>query len=209
MTTGAIQPLAPARATQTTLRDRTSGVLMPNETVLAVAACTEFARWWFLPPHGVVVTDHRVLVVKLGLFGGMNFQDFHWEHVQDVHLSVGMMSALVRITAAASKSGMQTHAVATGTRTLTSDSLAKDEAQAVYRIGQQMEQTWRERQRARYMEEQRVGYATPFVAASISSPGAAPGDVASRVAQLNSLKDQGLITQSEYDARKAEIIRSI
>ena len=122
-----------------------------------------------------------------------------------------MLSAKVRVTATASKSGMQTHAVSTGSRAFTMESLAKDEAQAVYRLGQQLEQMWRERQRARYMEEQRVGYPVAYAQAASKPVQASSGspDVASRIQQLKSLLDQGLISQAEFDERKAEILRSI
>jgi membrane protease subunit (stomatin/prohibitin family) len=78
-----------------------------------------------------------------------------------------------------------------------------------------MEQLWRERQRARYMEEQRLGYTGAPYAHGYAQPQvaqqaqAAAPDVASRVQQLKSLLDQGLITQAEFEARKAEILRSI
>lgn len=199
---------APLRQAQEVLSSRAAGVLMPSEKVHAIAACTDMHRWWFLPPRGVIVTDHRILLVRLGLFAGLQFRDFHWEHVQDVHLEVGSLGALVRVTGANSKSGMQTHAVSTGTYTLFMDGLDKSEAQAVYRVGQQMEQLWRERQRSRYMEEQRLGYTG--AAYAVAPMHQAPAqDLAARVQQIKSLLDQGLITQAEFDTKKAEILRAV
>jgi Short C-terminal domain len=51
--------------------------------------------------------------------------------------------------------------------------------------------------------------AAPAAAVSSSAPGAQAGDVAARLRKLDELRDSGLLTDDEFEAKKAEILREL
>jgi hypothetical protein len=195
---------------------KVANVVMKDEEVLAIAAQTDLARWWVFPPDGVVVTSHRILFLRCG-FLSFNFQDFHWEHVEDVHLSTSFAGSTIMVTASSSKSGYATKAANVRNVKAISRRLVISQAQNVYSVGQQMEHTWREKIRQRIMEERQVERGQVVVqapavaqAAAVPSESAAPlDDPADRLRKLRGLVDEGILTQEEYDKKKAEILSAM
>ncbi len=207
----AIQTRPPESTAQKQVVARVTGLLMEGEQILASAGQTGFARWFIFPSDGVVVTNHRIFLVKNGMFS-FNFNDMHWQHVQDVHLGMKMMGAIISAQASVSKSGYHTHAHAGGYARRSIDGLDKTQAQEVYRIGQAMENEWREHNRQRLMQERQVergAYLVQQPGAQPASPGNGGGDPAERLQKLKGLADQGLISPEEFAQRKSEILGSI
>ena len=87
-------------------------------------------------------------------------------------------------------------------RVLGMDNLDKDQAKRFYGIAQQMEQEWREKRRAREMEEARARSGGVHV----SGPAAAAEDPVAKLAKAKQMLDQDLISEAEYDALKAKIL---
>lgn len=130
------------RAAVRATRGRVNSLLTPGERIIAVAA----QKMAPLSPEGVVLTTRRVIVVRPELAGlRMNFFDCMWIDVINVHLSEGIFGCTLTIKAASG-----THAV---------ERLEKDEARAVYRISQQLEEAARHGRRLNYLEDLRAGSA--------------------------------------------------
>lgn len=151
-----------------------------------------------LSPDAVVLTNRRAIIFRAKKLGGMNMADVPWMHVQNIHISEGIMGASISVTG-------------TNGHTEKIDHLPKKQARCIYRVGQHREQEMIEFRRQRKMEEDRNAAGNVTVNAAIA-PGASPAgstDLASRLQQLKSMLDAGLIDQSEFDAKKAEILSEL
>ena len=87
--------------------------------------------------------------------------------------------------------------------------LRKDQAQAVYRICQAQDQSWREKRRVRELEELRArsGGIQVMAGAPLGGTATAAGDDAvRRLQEAKRLLDARLITDAEYEAIKAKIV---
>ena len=199
---------------QAFLLTKAAGILMAGEEVYAVASQSRWARYFFLPTDGVVVTSHRVLLLRCGFFS-LNFSDYHWEHVEDVHIANGLKGASFTVTATTSKSGYATKAANQQTITRSMPGLQIEQAQRAYVIAQQMENVWRERVRQRIIEERRAEHGHVVVQSAGGGrvegvPGQSPpSDPYSRLKMLKAMLDDGLITHQEYAAKKAELLASM
>lgn len=145
-------------------------------------------------------TSGRFLAVTRPLLGGFDLTDVRWQDLKDVHLRVGILGAVLTLTAftapdLASASGP--------TRSLRYEGLEKEAAQALYRICQAHDQAWREKRRVRDLEELRARSGGIQV-----NPAAAggDGDPAARLRSAKSMLEAGLITDAEYESLKARII---
>jgi hypothetical protein len=185
-------------------------LLMNNERILASAHQTDMARWWIWPGNGVVVTNHRIIFINNGFFQ-FSFHDFHWEHVEDVHVSVNFGGADLTLTATESKKGVATQVAQAKTRRFTVQGLVTDQAQEVYRVSQQMEHDWREINRQRVMEESRAtkgGGVVMMQSAPVPPTSAAPQqDPIDRLRKLKELVDAGVLSKDEYETKKSEIMK--
>ncbi len=202
----------PARTTAgaSQIEAKAEKLLMNNERILASAQQTDMARWWIWPADGVVVTNHRVLFVNNGFFS-FSFTDFHWEHVEDVHVSVNFGGADLAVNATESKKGLASQVAQAKTRRVMARGLVKDQAQDVYRVAQQMEHEWRETNRQRVIEETRAtkggGVVMMQAAPASPAPAATQPDPTERLRKLKELLDAGVLSKDEYDTKKAEIMK--
>lgn len=190
--------------------NRVHKLLTAGELILDAAKQSAWASLFF--PDYVIVTTRRILICRLGVFGSVNFVDHLWQDVADVRVDAGMVTATVVVTAKCRKPDDSCEPV-----TSTCTGLEKQPALQLYAKAQEIEQQWREKQRLRKMEEDRakVGgiymqtpFAMPNVVAGITQ--SAPlQSVEERLARLKRLIEQGLITDAEYEARKAQIISEL
>jgi hypothetical protein len=161
-------------------------VLTPNEEILYVAMQNETAL--SLKKDAAVATSNRLILYRPALLGRVAFDDLQWQDVRNVAITQGMLSTALAVEAADG-------------RVLGMDNLDKDQAKRFYGIAQQMEQEWREKRRAREMEEARARSGGVHLA----GPAAAEDPVA-KLAKAKQMLDQGLISEAEYDALKAKIL---
>jgi hypothetical protein len=86
--------------------------------------------------------------------------------------------------------------------------LRPDQAQAVYRICQAQDQSWREKRRIREMEELRArsGGIQIVGGSATSALGGTSGDAMQRLEQARQMLAAKLISDSEYEAIKAKIL---
>jgi hypothetical protein len=154
-------------------------------------------------------TTGRFLAVTRPLFGGFDLVDVRWQDLKDIHLHVGILGASLQLTAF---TGPDLASASGPTRSLLYEGLRKEQAQALYRICQAHDQAWREKRRVRDLEELRArsgGIQLGAAALSGNSASAADSDAASRLRSAKSMRETGLITDSEYESLKAKIINNV
>src|ERR1035437_5597359 len=179
-------------------------ILTANEEILYIALQNPTAMT--LKKDAVVVTTNRIILYKPGIIGRISFVDFQWRDVVSVTMNQGMMSSEITVgntSGVAQKVG----------------NLEKHQAKRLYGIAQQLEQEWRERRRVREMEESRARSGGVFLGSMPFSAGpgvptpAAPSEPAEdpvqRMAKAKQMWDQGLITETEYQALKAKILSTM
>jgi hypothetical protein len=167
--------------------------------------------------HLGAATTGRFIFLRRTLFGGYEPVDVRWQDLKDARVTVGMFSATLtlrysaNLSDTASREGEQ--------RVLTVSGLEKEAAQALYRACQTQEQSWREKRRVRSIEEMRaaaggIQIATGVYPAASPEPalehhGPSTDDPAQRLANVRKMLEQGLITDSEFEAIKARIVAAL
>ena len=160
----------------------------------------------------VGATSGRLIAVTRGLFGDYAPQDVRWQDLQDAQLRVGVFGATLTV----SVHGTGDLAGAEGPRrSLRIEGLRKSEAQEVYRACQSQEQAWREKRRVRELEELRaksgginLGGGLGGTAGS-SSAGDAAQTPAARLQRAKEMRQQGLLSDAEYEQVKARILADL
>jgi hypothetical protein len=146
-----------------------------------------------------VATTNRLLLYRPALIGGVNFEDFSWQDVKDVHLKQGIVGSDITVEAVDGRQAKLGW-------------LEKEQARKLYALAQQKEQEWREKRRVRQMEEARAAAGGVYLQAPpTASPVQQAGDAGpvEKLAQAKSMLDGGLISESEYESIKAKIISSM
>ena len=168
-------------------------------------------RLFALTHRRVIVgaTTGRLIVLTRGLLGGFTPQDIRWQDLRDAQLRAGVFGA----TLAVSTLGSADLAVAESPRrTIQVDGLRKREAEEVYRACQAQEQAWREKRRVRELEELRAKSGGISLSGAVGgvSAGAPAGDAsqapAARLQRAQQMREQGLLTDSEFEQVKARIL---
>lgn len=170
--------------------------------------------------HIAAATTGRFIYLTRPLLGGYNPVDVRWQDLKDAQLTVGIFSATITLVYSANLS--DTASGEGATRVLRAHGLTIEAAQALYRECQTQEQAWREKRRVRSMEEMRAASGAVQVATvypqgreaprqiDALDPDAAPADTpAQRLGRAKEMLEQGLITDSEYEAIKARIVSSL
>jgi hypothetical protein len=158
----------------------------------------------------VGATSGRLIVVTRGWFGNYTPQDVRWQDLQDAQLRVGVFGASLSV----SVHGTDDLASAAGPRRVVGvDGLRKDEAQEVYRTCQAQEQAWREKRRVRELEELRaksggINLAGGMAPATGAGEDGAQGP-AGRLQRAREMRQQGLLTDSEFEQVKARILSEL
>ena len=158
----------------------------------------------------VGATSGRLIAVTRGLFGDYTPQDVRWQDLQDAQLRVGVFGATLTV----SVHGTADLASAEGPgRRLVVVGLRKREAQEVYRACQTQEQAWREKRRVREPEELRAKSGGINLAGGL--PGSAPGGAdgagapAARLQRAKEMRQQGLLSDAEFEQVKARILAEL
>ena len=151
-----------------------------------------------LSPDAIVLTNKRFIVVKPGLMG-MQFRDFPWREVEDVHMSEQMVGAT--ITCKTLKGAF-----------VSLDSIPKRQARRVYSYAQQVEEQSYEKRQQVELEKLRASAGgvvfnapAPMVAPP-PMPAPAAEDPIAVLAQLKRLREAELITEEEFISKKADVL---
>lgn len=159
----------------------------------------------------VGATSGRFIVVTRGLFGDYTPQDVRWQDLQDAQLRVGVLGAGLTVSVHGNADLASTEGPG---RVLRVDGLRKDQAQEVYRACQSQEQAWREKRRVRELEELRAKSGGINLAGSL--PGGAgsasaddPQAPAARLQRAKEMRQQGLLSDAEFEQVKARILSEL
>ena len=188
MSTGA-QPTSP-------ILEKVKQILTSDETAQVIVMQQAIAG---LKPDAVVLTNKRFILYHPGLFGQVKFEDALWRDLVDVKLSESLIGA--------------TLIFATASKTWTVDKLPKNEARRAYAVAQEREQEAIEIRRQRQMQEDqaKAGHfvigGMPQAAGATSA--ATADDPMAKLTKLKNMLDAGLITQEEYDKKKADILAAM
>lgn len=151
-----------------------------------------------LSPDCVALTTKRIIFCRpknLGL--SMEFQDFIWKDVADCHMKEEIFGAEFKVKS------VKGHVSSI-------DFLPKAQARKLYQIAQGKEEEQREIRRQRDLEEKRAAAGGVTVTATIPNQTTdntiKQDDPMAALQKLKSLLDNELVTQEEFDIKKAEII---
>lgn len=149
----------------------------------------------------VSATSGRLIGMTRGIIGGFTPVDLRWQDIKTADIKVGIFGCTLTIT------GLNQPDLASGgaVRGFQFSGLRKDDAQAVYRISQGQEQSWREKRRQRDIEEMRAK-SGGFQGTISDQSSQSNEDPIERLKKAKALLDQGLISDSEYEAIKARVI---
>lgn len=174
-----------------------NGVLMNGEEVQYIAVQKKPAV--NLSPDCVALTNKRVIFCRprnLGL--SMDFQDYVWKDIVDCHLREGVLGSEFMLKTIKG----QTDKI---------DYLPKSQARKLYTVAQEQEEQQREYRRQRELEEKRAAAGNVTVTAGgptnqQSTQQLQQDDPLASLQKLKSLLDAELISQEEFDAKKADIL---
>ena len=151
----------------------------------------------------IAATSGRLIVLARRLLGGFDVTTIRWQDLEEVTLSVGMLSADLAVRAG--KATDLASFGAQGAQRVEFSGLRKGQAQAVYRICQAQDQAWREKRRVRELEELRARSGGIQVS---SAAAAGESDAVRRLKEAKEMLDAKLITDAEYESIKARIVSS-
>lgn len=167
-------------------------ILTDGEGILYIAVQKPLMS---LSPDSVVLTNKRFIIYRPTLLGGANFEDYIWRVLHNAHLSEGVFNATIT---------MQT----TKGKLLSVGDLPKSQARKLYSFAQAMEERMLEERRARDMEEKRASAGGIVLQGGLPTapPPAPQEDPMEKLKKLKSMMEAGLITQQEYETKKADIL---
>ena len=175
--------------------ERVQQILTSGEKILYVAV--QKKPLINIAPDCVVLTNRRFIVYRPTLLGQVSFDDYSWRDLQNAELQENLLGSTLAMKTVAG-------------RAVSVDYLPKAQARRLYSYSQEMEERVREERRARELEDKRAaagGVVVSGVPAAGPSPQTASGsDPVQRLKALKEMYDAGLITASEYEAKRAEII---
>lgn len=173
-----------------------NGVLMNSEEIEYIAVQKRPAV--NLSPDAIALTNKRVVFCRpknLGL--SMEFQDYYWKDILQCHVKEGILGAEFYMR---TNKGLENQI----------DYLPKTQARKLYAYAQEQEQLQQEIKRQIELETKRAEAGNVTVAPekpAPETPSPAPEDpMVAALQKLKSLFDSGLITQQEFEAKKAEVL---
>ena len=182
--------------------DRVQQILSSSEEILYVAVQQKPVINWF--PDSVVLTTRRVILYRPKMLGRVDFQDFIWRDLRDVHLSENIIGSTITLKTVKGQS-------------IALDYLPKAQSRVAYRIAQEREEEVFEERRTRDMEEKRAAAGGVFIQNQVPTMPSTPStpvasqnvDPFQKLQQLKQMLDAGLIEAAEFDRKKSEILASM
>ena len=149
-------------------------------------------------PDCIALTNKRIILMRPKSFGlSLDFKDFSWLNVADVHMKEGVFGATITIKTTSGQSDSM-------------EDIPKAQARRLYRFAQEMEETKKEERRQRDLEDKR---AVAGGGITINTPSHQPQvtaapveDPMEKLTKLKMMLDNGILTQAEFDAKKADIL---
>lgn len=156
----------------------------------------------------IAATPMRMIIFKRGLFGGYELTDIRWQDLENVNISESFFENIFGASF--------TIKIRQGS-TLIVKGVQSVQVRPLYVYSQQQEQSWREKNRIRKIEEDRAkaGGITIGNPNSMTNPTPASNSpleqdtVMLRIQKAKALFDQGLMSDDEYEAVKARIFNEL
>ncbi|HOY12480.1 MAG TPA: PH domain-containing protein [Saprospiraceae bacterium] len=152
-----------------------------------------------IAPDSIALTNKRIIFCRPRNLGiSMDFTDYLWKDITDCHVKEGMLG-----------SDFTMRTVKGGEDKI--DYLPKTQARKLYAIVQEQEEKQREYRRQLDLEDKRAAAGNISLSASTPAPAAptppvAEDEIMALLKKLKSLFENDLISQQEYEAKKAEIL---
>lgn len=149
-----------------------------------------------LTPDSLAITTRRLIYLETGVLGRAKVHDWIWRDVADVSITEGIVGATVQVR------------LANGGH-FSVDYIPKESARALYRLAQEQEEVALEERRARAMEESRARAGGVNILNGTPGPQQLQptrGDPIESLKRLKQMHEEGLITDAEYQSKRAEIV---
>ncbi len=179
------------------IADKLNGLLMSGEEVEYIAVQKKPAV--NLSPDCIALTNKRIIFCRPKNLGfSMEFQDYIWKDIYDCHMKEGVFGAefsLKTIKGVLNKI----------------DYLPKNQARKLYTVAQEQEEKQREYRRQLELEDKRaaagsINVSTATQPQQFTKPIQEADDPLAALQKLKTLLENNLIEQSEFDAKKSEIL---
>ena len=177
--------------------NKLNGIIMSGEEVEYIAVQKKPAV--NISPDCVALTSKRIIFFRTKNLGlSMEFQDYVWKDVSDCHLKEEIFGAEFMIKTVKG----QINKI---------DYLPKSQARKLYTVAQEQEEIQKEIRRQRDLEEKRAsaGNVTVTSGNPTNSQPIQQDDPLASLQKLKMLLENGLITQEEFETKKADIISRI
>lgn len=183
---------------------KVSGLLTSGEVIQYIAVQKKPAV--NLSPDCIALTNKRIIFCRPKNLGfSMEFEDFQWKEIADVHIKEGILGAEFKVKTVRGS-------------LVVMDYLPKAQARKLYQFGQEKEEENHELRRQRDLESKRaIAGGGITVNAAMSAPSVAPpamvepaptvaDDPMEKLKMLKMMLDNQLISQEEFDNKKAELL---
>ncbi|MDO6491699.1 MULTISPECIES: PH domain-containing protein [unclassified Cellulophaga] len=152
-----------------------------------------------LSPDSIALTSKRIIFCRPKSFGlSMNFQDLLWKEIADCHMKEGILGATFTVKKLK------------GGGIISLDYLPKSQARLLYRYAQEREEEMDEYRRQRELENSRARAGGGIIVNTPNSGNNQKPDVnhdpVTNLKKLKQLLEQELISQQEFDDKKAQIL---
>lgn len=177
------------------VHSRASEILTDGEEIAYIAVQKKLVM--NVAPMSVVLTNKRFIIFKPKMMGGINFDDYLWRDLHEAHIRDGLRSSTITINV--------------GDHDRSVDNLPKTQARKIYTFAQSMEEKMKEERRQRELEEKRAssGGIIMNTAIPITPQPAQKDDPLETLKKLKNMLDAGLITEEEYNTKKAQILSNM
>lgn len=177
------------------LLSKVEGLLTNGEEVEYIAVQKKPAI--NLSPDCIALTNKRIIFCRPKNFGlSMDFQDYLWKDVADCHIKEGILGSDFTVKTVRGHINIL-------------DYLPKNQARKLYQFAQSKEEEMQEFRRQRELEDKRAAAGGGIIVnTSNSTPPSVEQkeDPVETLQKLKKLLDQQIISQEEFDSKKAEII---
>lgn len=178
---------------------RVSELLTKNEIIEYIAVQKKPAI--NISPECITLTNKRIIFCRPKSFGlTMQFDDFLWRDISDCHMKEGIMGATFFVKTIRN-------------RVISLDYLPKAQARLLYRYAQEREEEMSEYRRQRELENTRAAAGGGIIVntgVSNEAPkNSLPDNPLENLKNLKALLENNLITQEDFDTKKAEILNKL
>jgi hypothetical protein len=177
------------------LHERVRAICTTGEEILYLAIQSKpIAN---LSPDCVALTNKRFIILRTKFLGQVDLFDCLWKYCENVHIQENIFGATLTFKS-------------TQGRIESIDYIPKEQARQVYRNAQEQEEAAHSTRRQMKIEELQAGADRTVINQAIGTgfqQSEEKVDVVAKLTQLKQLLDAGVITQSEFDAKKSEWLK--